>query len=175
MINNAFSDVFFNVGYSLLIFKRDEDFENTFSFFDEQRRKKFRRRRRKLVFLVLLLILAIIIGTFVMLGPYRRYKFVQGFEEFSCKDEDSACLSLECPQGMVWSKESEECDLPESHKCCRNSQSIIMCLNYEDEQDKDEECIEILRLGWVAPFSRVFCKPGFIWVPWKRKCFRSTG
>ena len=168
MLTQALSGVFYNVGYSLIIFKTDQDVENSISIMEEQR--YFRKRK----YIILTIICCLILVFFGICFGYYRSWHAEELEEFSCHAEDSVCTSLLCPDGMDWDQDVGECHLPGGYQCCQDGAGILTCYNTEKKGEKDNKCKEETLTNGVAPSPRTFCYPGFVWVPWRRKCFRKV-
>eukprot|EP00092_Neocalanus_flemingeri_P032590 GFUD01035446.1.p1 GENE.GFUD01035446.1~~GFUD01035446.1.p1 ORF type:complete len:179 (-),score=31.23 GFUD01035446.1:58-546(-) len=162
------------MGYSLLIFNTDKDIENSLSFIEEQHKRRVFRNRKRTIFAILFILFIIAMAALVGFGHYRKHLFVQGLEEFSCPEEDISCSILLCPHGMVWSQDEGECHLPAGYQCCQDRSSVFTCYNYNEEDQKTKLCSVKTVISGVAPVPRTFCRPGFVWVPWRRRCFRSS-
>ena len=110
-----------------------------------------------------LILIFIILG--VVYYSISTYRHSQGFKEFSCVSDDSACIAMICPVGMVWDEDARVCILPDGYLCCPDSASILRC-------QQGEECSDNVLVSGVLPSAQTFCYPGFVWVPWRKKCFR---
>ena len=93
----------------------------------------------------------------------------QGYHQFSCPHDDQVCLQQICPQGMIWNQDKEECLTPDGWACCTVS-SMKIC--YEAGKS-DQSCpYEVVQVAGISPFLKEFCRPGFIWVPRLKRCWR---
>ena len=161
--------LFLNTGYSLLIFKTDEDAENMRSVMEEPRKISAVRNRRCVgMTAVICLLLLCVVTVFACSSTLLAGEV----EEFSCHRADSVCMSLLCPAGMLWHQEEGECGLPPGYWCCQDGAGILTCQEPYKEDRKDDKCTEETLASGVAPSPRTFCYPGFVWVPWRKKCFR---
>ena len=112
--------------------------------------------------------IATLILLFIIIGGVLYYTIIttshaRGFREFSCGVDDSVCISLLCPDGMLW--DGRECSLPAGYLCCPDIAGILRCRELE-------ECSDNVLVSGVLPSAQTFCYPGFVWVPWRKKCFR---
>ena len=92
----------------------------------------------------------------------------QGFQQFSCHLDDQECLQQICPQGMKWNPDKEECSVPEGWDCCTVS-NMKICYQTEGS---DQSCPYLVQIAGVSPFLKEFCRPGYIWVPRLKRCWR---
>ena len=157
-----FPSVFVQKGYSMLWTKSGKGIES------ERSGKPEKKRRRVVCGILLASFLICVVCLAVLL--YSSSHLQEEVVEFSCSEEDLVCTSLLCPEGMDWQEERGECRLPAGYTCCLDIAGILSC---QDQQDMDYgRCIKETLAGGVAPSPQAFCYPGFMWVPWRRKCFR---
>ena len=147
-------------------------------------------RLLKMVILVLVLVVSLLLCTVWVLyvqitiedGP------VSGYREFCCSPSNITCLTLLCPSGMkremkdendvetklgtVFSGEYDECLVPSHFTCCTNTDNIFLCYQPGGQQEKTNNCVRVSYNGVLFTGHDQFCREGYIWVPWKRKCFR---
>ena len=114
--------------------------------------------------LILLIVSGIKLYSCIMLP----FMYTVGYIELSCPSQNTTCQSLLCPEGMIWNK--DKC-LPDSTfdiKCCiSSSTSIISCSR--------SSCPKSLVSASVLPSAQqILCRKGYLWVPWRKKCFRKS-
>jgi hypothetical protein len=102
-----------------------------------------------------------------------RQEVLQGFQQFSCHHDDQECLQLLCPMGMEWSEEHQECSEPEGWECCTDVRNQKICFQDQNSEDRNKMCPFTIQIAGISPFFKEFCRPGFIWVPRLRRCWRS--
>ena len=73
--------------------------------------------------------------------------------------------------GTVWRAEYSECLVPSHFTCCTNTRDIFLCFPPATEESS-QDCVRFAYNGILFTGHDQFCREGYIWVPWKRKCFR---
>ena len=74
--------------------------------------------------------------------------------------------------GTVFSEEYDECLVPSHFICCTDVQHIFLCYLPGGLLANRTECVRFSYNGILFTGHDQFCREGYIWVPWKRKCFR---
>ena len=88
--------------------------------------------------------------------------------QFACQENDEDCLTLLCPEGMGWEGAGGECRQLPGYTCCTSCTQEYKCYKIE-EADGVKCCAGV---GVVPAAYKMQCRDGFLWVGWKKKCFR---
>ena len=70
--------------------------------------------------------------------------------------------------GSMWSDSHSECLYPANYECCLNDEDIFLC----SEDISSQTCVKVASNGVVLSDYKQMCREGFIWVPWRRRCFK---
>ena len=120
----------------------------------------------------------------VYLHVKLRSDIIDGYQEFSCSKSDEICTGLLCPtgdkfssmnifysklvSGTVWSDGHAECLYPSNYECCLNDEDIFLC----SDDISSQTCVKVATNGVVLSDYKQMCREGYIWVPWRRRCFK---
>ena len=147
------------------------------------------RRLKVLRILIAVLVISILVLLssslwLVYLHVKLRSDIIDGYQEFSCLKTDEICVRLLCPtgdtfsidailncklvSGTVWSDSHRECLYPANYECCLNDVDIFLC----SEDISSEDCVNVASNGVVLSDYKQMCREGYIWVPWRRRCFK---
>ena len=143
---------------------------NLLEFHTEKKKTEENSKFRKKFpfFCLAFILLTVMVGLWFFLLHVDKVRYVTGYEEFLCNNTDVKCLISLCPQGMYWSIE-EHCKFRKSEDCCQNERNIINC---NPSTQNKSNCFGLKLAGASQSGYKLFCRPGFLWVPWRRKCFR---
>ena len=120
-----------------------------------------------IVICLIILVLSIIIGIKLYFSLINPPMYSVGYSEFSCPSQNISCQSLLCPEGMAWTDDICSSNSPSDIRCCMSSSTSILSCSRKN-------CSSSLVSASVVPSGQqVFCRTGYLWVPWRRKCFRS--
>ena len=88
-----------------------EDLEDDCEIVDTDKEKKRLARRRQITLasIATLFLLSATLLTLSVVHDIKAKARDPGWEEFSCKENDAACLELLCPTGMLWDREVSQC------------------------------------------------------------------
>ena len=134
----------------------------------EERRLARRRRITVLSIVGVFLICGVILTMSVVYDVQARAGGHMEWEEFSCPGNDESCLSLLCPDGMGWEVGRGECAELPGYTCCTTCTHEYTC--YGPGEGEGVRCC--LAEGVVPSAFKQVCRPGYLWVQWKRKCLR---
>ena len=169
MLAASSTQVFFDVGQSLEIFSPQNQDDIRSPLVDNRiQRKVVRIKSRKMPLLLVglgIVFLIIVCGLYLFLNNQNR----EHFKEFSCHKEDTGCRTMLCPAGMQWNEDDGECLLPAGYICCLDNGALMQCFD-----SNSGDCGSNALMEGVAPSPRSLCYPGFVWVPWRKKCFRKV-
>ena len=135
----------------------------------EKERKKKKARVVMLILVCMLTILAFCCGWLIYSSSPSSV--LDGYEDLSCASSDSSCLALLCPQGAQWSQEADQCLVQQHFTCCADSINIFKCFHLAEEETA-RACFKFSYEGVLYPGYKQFCREGWLWVHWKRKCLR---
>ena len=99
---------------------------------------------------------------------------IKQLQEFSCLQDDQECLQLLCPQGMTWNEDVQECLLPDGWECCLDIQDQKICFDPQKRDKKSEKCSVQTTMAGISPFLKQLCRPGFLYIPRLKRCFRKV-
>lgn len=77
-------------------------------------------------------------------------------------------LNCKLDSGSVWSDSHSECLYPANYECCLNDEDIFFC----SEDISSQTCVKVASNGVVLSDYKQMCREGYIWVPWRRRCFK---
>ena len=129
------------------------------------------QKRRFLFVLLFLLVSSLAGGSWFALDHVRKLRYIWGYEELMCYPHDLDCYRQICPDGMVWRKASDICRLQDTSFCCENQNGTIRC---KPTNQKKKVCSKVQIAGVSSTAYKLFCRRGFLWVPWRKKCFRAV-
>ena len=138
----------------------------------EKRGKEKKKKKARVVMLILacmLSILAFCCGWLIYSSSL--YSVLDGYEDLSCASSDSSCIALLCPQGAQWSEEAAQCLVQQHFTCCADRNNIFKCFS-PAEEGTARACGNFAYEGVLYPGYKQFCREGWLWVQWKRKCLR---
>ena len=99
---------------------------------------------------------------------------IKQLQEFSCLQDDQECLQLLCPQGMTWNEDVQECLLPDGWECCLDIQHQLICFDPQKRDETSEKCSVQTKMAGISPFLKQLCRPGFLYIPRLKRCFRKV-
>ena len=138
----------------------------------EKREKEKKKNKARVVIHILvcmLTILAFCCGWLIYSSSL--YSVLDGYEDLSCASSDSSCISLLCPQGAQWSQETDQSLVHQHFTCCADTNNIFKCFHLA-EKETAWACVKYAYEGVLYPGYKKFCREGWLWVHWKRKCLR---
>ena len=152
------------------------DYDTTEDISDEEiitqniqgHKEKERRRKERIVLIILMIMMIILILCCVWLIYNNNTSSVmEDYEEFSCESSDLSCLEMLCPQGAHYSGEIDQCLVQQGYTCCTGEGYIFSCA-----PTTTITCVQVAYEGVLYPGYKQYCREGWLWVPWKRKCMR---
>lgn len=133
--------------------------------------RKFRRRRRATLLAILAIFLTTgIILIFSVVHDLQNRPEV-GFVEEICSEADTACILNQCPHGYQWNTKQEKCFLQPGFECCLVQLSGQYLKHCWEGEEPDQPCA-VMTAGIVLSTYKQLCRPGYLWVEWKKKCLR---
>ena len=131
---------------------------------------KHKKRERKKKARIVLLILLLMVLIFILCSGWLIYNHtasssLEGYEDVSCESSDHSCLELLCPQGSQYSETTDQCMVQQHYTCCTDRNNIFSCA-------PSQSCVQVTYEGVLYPGYKQYCREGWLWVPWKRKCLR---
>ena len=140
---------------------------------DEEQAKE-NKTKKKETFVVFLLIsmfvILVLCIVWLVYSSTRSSSSLSGYEDVSCSSSDVRCLSLLCPDGARWSQDEQQCLVWTEFICCADVANIFKCFHPAEEETA--RCFKFAYEGVLYPGYKQFCREGWLWVPWKRKCLR---
>ena len=128
---------------------------------------KIIQKRRLLVLLVVILAGVSWFG----LDHVRKDNYLRGYQELECPSHDYGCHHQLCPDGMFWKNDSDICDVDHQSFCCHDQDRVIRCRTRHQEE---RGCSRVHVAGVAHTSYKLFCSRGFLWVPWRKQCFRAV-
>ena len=129
-------------------------------------------QKRRLLVLLLFLMVAILAGvSWFGLDHVRKQNYLRGYQELECQSHDNGCQHQLCPDGMIWMDDSDICDVHDQSFCCHDQDRMIRCRTRHQEE---RGCSRVHVAGVAHTSYKLFCSRGFLWVPWRKQCFRAV-
>ena len=134
-----------------------------------QEHKKSERKRKARIVLIILIIMMIILilCSGWLIYNHNASSVTEDYEDISCESSDLSCLEMLCPQGTQYSAGIDQCLVQEDYSCCTGQGDIFSC-----GPTNTITCVEVAYEGVLYPGYKQYCREGWLWVPWKRKCMR---
>ena len=127
-------------------------------------------KKRFLVILLVLLILILAVSSVFGLDYQRKQRYLAGYDKLECQSSDNECYQQLCPDGMFWNKKTDTCHVHDQSFCCKDEDRILRCTSVSQEESV---CSRVQVAGVGHSAYKLFCRRGFLWVPWKKRCFRA--
>ena len=148
-------------------------------FIDDQKETEqapcFKKSKTNLYFAVVLLLVLLIFlvagCSWFALDFLGKQRYLNGYEELDCIVSDDECYKNLCPDGMIWNTTTSTCHLLTQSTCCYGQDRVVKCW---DSLLGTRNCSMIQVAGVAQSGYKLFCRAGFIWVPWKNSCYRAT-
>ena len=142
---------------------------------DLEKLKKSKLRRISLIVTVSFLSIIIIsVIAYFLLAAISLAMIMLDYEKLACPEPDLACQSLLCPSGMTWDPRLAYCRVVRDFQCCTTSNMTRTCYDPLTTTSDLQDCL-YTKLGGAAPFLKVYCRPGMVWVEWLGQCLTSSG
>ena len=151
----------------------DDDF-----FEQEEISVKVDRKKRTAKMILILLILMLVILAICTVWLIYSLFFSSStsssvYEEILCAQSDYDCITKLCPQGTRWDLDQGQCLVLHQFICCTDFHSIFKC--FPPSKSKEAEgCLKLTYEGVLYPGYKQYCRQGWLWVPWKKKCHRKN-
>ena len=138
--------------------------------------KKSKLRRITVILTVSFLSIIILsVVTYIVLSAISLALIMLDYEKLVCPERDLACEMLLCPGGMSWDRGLASCRLEgRDYQCCTTSNMTRTCYDPLVTTTSLQDCL-YTKLGGAAPFLKVYCRPGMVWVDWLGQCLTSSG
>ena len=73
-------------------------------------------------------------------------------------------------KGTFWNGVYGECLVPSNFNCCYDVEEMFIC--FEPRAEAERRCMKFSYNGVLLHGYKQLCREGYLWVPWRRKCFR---
>ena len=129
-------------------------------------------QKRHLLVLLLFLMVVILAGvSWFGLDDVRKQNYLRRYQELECQSHDYDCHHQLCPDGMFWKNDSDICGVDDQAFCCQDQDRVIRCRTRHQEE---RGCSRVHVAGVAQTSYKLFCSRGFLWVPWRKQCFRAV-
>eukprot|EP00088_Acartia_fossae_P036231 TRINITY_DN37426_c1_g1_i1.p1 TRINITY_DN37426_c1_g1~~TRINITY_DN37426_c1_g1_i1.p1 ORF type:complete len:181 (-),score=46.88 TRINITY_DN37426_c1_g1_i1:281-823(-) len=139
---------------------------------EAEQHKHMQRRRITILAIVAIFTIAASILIFSVVHDLTSRQEID-YVDFTCEPSDSQCIELFCPKGWQWSFEDSACNKLPDYECCVAQyevpgEHIFNC--WKSGEENPYRCV--LNAGVAPSAYKQLCRPGYLWVPWKKKCQR---
>jgi len=140
---------------------------------EAEENKHLRRRRFTILAIVAIFVTAGSILIFSVVHDLTNRPEMD-FVDFTCPEGDTDCIESFCPVGWEWSDEEQACKQKPDYNCCVaaykvSNEHLFYC--WKDGEEKEHRCVT-LRAGVAPSAYKQLCRPGYLWVHWRKKCQR---
>ena len=151
------------------LLERNEGYQERIEFCSE--RVNSMKKRRFLALLLFLMVVILAGVSWFGLDHVRKDNYLRGYQELKCHSQDNGCHHQLCPDGLFWKNDSDICDVDDQSFCCHDQDMMIRCRTRHQEE---RVCSRVHVAGVAHTSYKLFCSRGFLWVPWRKQCFRAV-